>query len=898
MASTFITANNTPRKLNVNLPRYPYRLLDEATRREKEALAQKHEDEEARNNNKPDMITKLDIFKTDSFLNDDKAIIVNYPFLKNRHEDDNVLKHFFNELVIDSLERMLGDISGLPRTIGNGILEKKESDNNHKNDSDIIPYSLNGFSNTRQKIIDNPNNNKEFDKLDDILSLLQELRNNDHNIHEIMTQSQTFQRHIEKLESELKQTNAQLNTETKKHSDETHSFKLKESQLRSEITALKNGSLQQENKINLAHSQLKSLEKQNQSFIQENDKLKQSERNLEIKICKIDADLASARTKISELEHENQHKLAENDNSWENKENSLKSELYATERSLKELKAYQEQLKAGASIDQIIKDRQGELEKQLKDLTAKSRESKNSNEGLKIQESAQSKSKNQELDNIQLRRRIQDLEKRLSEAQSSRNAENELINKELSVLRAENSRLKTETKESSEIHRKNQSLEEQTAELSKLRPHIKSLEKHVAELERVCQHMSESESHAVDLLERNKDLENQVAELSVLRKRLRDSDNQINELRSIQKRITELETVQTEYDMQKLDFDKMLQENKVLKQENVSKSEELKQYYQNMMAELEQANYEISNLKSQVLEIEKENKNLMAEKNQLQNYVNSSLDLPRASNMDDNYSAATITNYEILQPQFSQNQDEPQTQYIPQIQSVQSELQAQVHYDSNSLTSTNQCMSTFDQTHSIQTNQYNPNPLTSMSHSTSTLDHQNQSLQINQYPHNIYAPLTSTLVHNQSIQYPHTDPNPLMPMNQYTPTLDQNQSMQTNPSVSMNQPTSIHDQNQSIIQPIQYPHNNYNLMNQFTPTQNQNQYSHTDPNHLSIYQKHKKVNNRTDHQSILDQNQAKITTINKQNNNDNDSNQNKSTIEIEPEVKLTTESWWKNEKDN
>ncbi|CAH1765913.1 1621_t:CDS:2 [Entrophospora sp. SA101] len=581
MASTFITANNTPRKLNVNLPRYPYRLLDEATRREKEALAQKHEDEEARNNNKPDMITKLDIFKTDSFLNDDKAII-GYATIP--------------QVVIDSLERMLGDISGLPRTIGNGILEKKESDNNHKNDSDIIPYSLNGFSNSskkimksdiknmskektnagfgpihgeaRQKIIDNPNNNKEFDKLDDILSLLQELRNNDHNIHEIMTQSQTFQRHIEKLESELKQTNAQLNTETKKHSDETHSFKLKESQLRSEITALKNGSLQQENKINLAHSQLKSLEKQNQSFIQENDKLKQSERNLEIKICKIDADLASARTKISELEHENQHKLAENDNSWENKENSLKSELYATERSLKELKAYQEQLKAGASIDQIIKDRQGELEKQLKDLTAKSRESKNSNEGLKIQESAQSKSKNQELDNIQLRRRIQDLEKRLSEAQSSRNAENELINKELSVLRAENSRLKTETKESSEIHRKNQSLEEQTAELSKLRPHIKSLEKHVAELERVCQHMSESESHAVDLLERNKDLENQVAELSVLRKRLRDSDNQINELRSIQKRITELETVQTEYDMQKLDFDKMLQENKVLKQEN------------------------------------------------------------------------------------------------------------------------------------------------------------------------------------------------------------------------------------------------------------------------------------------------------------------------------------------
>nr|CAG8520911.1 14600_t:CDS:2 [Entrophospora candida] len=529
MASTFITANNTPRKLNVNLPRYPYRLLDEVTRREKEALAQKHEDEEARNNNKPDMITKLDIFKTDSFLNDDKAII-GYATIP--------------QVVINSLERMLGDISGLPRTIGNGTLEKKESDNNHKNDSDIIPYNLNGFSNSskkimksdiknmskektnagfgpihgeaRQKIFDNPNNNKEFDKLDNILSLLQELRNNDHNIHEIMTQSQTFQRHIEKLESELKQTNAQLNTETKKHSDETHSFKLKESQLRSEIAALKNGSLQQENKINLAQSQLKSLEKQNQSFIQENDKLKQSERNLEIKICKIDADLASARTKISELEHENQHKLAENDNSWENKENSLKSELYATERSLKELKAFQEQLKAGASIDQIIKDRQGELEKQLKDLTAKNH-----------------------------------LEKRLSEVQSSKNAENELINKELSVLRAENSRLKTETKESSEIHRKNQSLEEQTAELSKLRPHIKSLEKHVAELERVCQHMSESESHAVDLLERNKDLENQVAELSVLRKRLRDSDNQINELRSIQKRITELETVQTAYDKQK-----------------------------------------------------------------------------------------------------------------------------------------------------------------------------------------------------------------------------------------------------------------------------------------------------------------------------------------------------------
>lgn len=40
------------------------------------------------------MITKLDIFKTDSFLNDDKAIIVNYP---SRHEDDDVLNHFLNE---------------------------------------------------------------------------------------------------------------------------------------------------------------------------------------------------------------------------------------------------------------------------------------------------------------------------------------------------------------------------------------------------------------------------------------------------------------------------------------------------------------------------------------------------------------------------------------------------------------------------------------------------------------------------------------------------------------------------------------------------------------------------------------------------------------------------------
>lgn len=48
MASIITAANYSPKKLraNVNLPKYPYKLLDEVARKEKEALAQKHEEEE------------------------------------------------------------------------------------------------------------------------------------------------------------------------------------------------------------------------------------------------------------------------------------------------------------------------------------------------------------------------------------------------------------------------------------------------------------------------------------------------------------------------------------------------------------------------------------------------------------------------------------------------------------------------------------------------------------------------------------------------------------------------------------------------------------------------------------------------------------------------------------
>nr|CAG8523827.1 14789_t:CDS:2 [Entrophospora candida] len=596
-------------------------LLDEATRKEKKELMNQQAKEEAERN-LPEIATKVDIFETPLFLNDDKGIIVNYPLLKDAQKKEKE-DHINNTLdllsgkrktqevtktAIEMLQRMFGNAPEQPRTNGSNLdsdeLERKERARRRKSNlnvfaSEFTPSFFAGGN--------NDNNSKTADS---------DMMNGDVNGDHESLHSRRRRRSMTYIPPELPQA---IDPSSPFSPTPYPNMFHPHPPAPFSIAHIPPPHMQPPPPPQAAAA----------AFI---DPL--STLNLEQIVNRIEDGLQK------------------------------RIEGLMTQISAESIKA--EEINQDSNSDKLLashmmKDRQKELEKQVNDLTIKNRELQNSIEELKSQESIQLKNNSRELenanhDNNQLRKRNQDLEKKFNDFQSSKNAETESTNKELSALRAENSRLETQLKE---IQHKNKNFEEQIAESSKLRPQIKELEKQIGDLEKICKHVNELESQVVEvdhLHKRNKELEKQVAEVKVLRQRSRDFENQKIDLQNAKKQIYELENQKIElqnaknqiydlearYENQKSEIHKLHQKNHDIQQKYISKSKEFDQFnvqveglkkdlavaeglindYQSNKVELSQARTEIIGLKSRMRESEEEKNRAIAEKSKdLENQV-------------------------------------------------------------------------------------------------------------------------------------------------------------------------------------------------------------------------------------------------------------------------------------